>query len=169
MRRSGGLTSGGDASVVTKKFRPGTPLAIFKAAALYFALVFGTGFVLGTIRVLWAVPRFGERVAELMEQPLMLIATLLAARWVVRRFRIASMPLKCLGMGLIALCVLVASELIFVLRLRGLSVSEYIESRDPISGTVYLLLLGVFALMPWLVAKIEGNAGLASSDKPQKP
>jgi hypothetical protein len=36
--------------------------------------VFGTGFVLGPIRVLWAVPRLGERVAELMEAPLMLVA-----------------------------------------------------------------------------------------------
>lgn len=32
---------------------------ILKAAALYFGLVFGTGFVLGTIRVLWVVPRLG--------------------------------------------------------------------------------------------------------------
>lgn len=92
-----------------------------------------------------------------MEQPLMLVATILAARWIIRRSGIASMPLKCLGMGLIALGLLVASELIFVLRLRGLSLSEYIESRDPVSATVYLLMLGVFALMPWLVAKIEGN------------
>jgi hypothetical protein len=169
MRRIGVLTSGGDASVVKSKFQPRSPLAIFKAAALYFAIVFGTGFVLGTVRVLWAVPRFGERVAELMEQPLMLVATILAARWIVRGSGIASMSLKCLGMGLIALGLLVTSELIFVLRLRGLSLSEYIEGRDPVLGTVYLLMLGVFALMPWLVAKIEGNAGLASSDRSQKP
>jgi len=32
---------------------------ILKAAALYFGLVFGTGFVLETIRVLWVVPRIG--------------------------------------------------------------------------------------------------------------
>jgi hypothetical protein len=27
-----------------------------KAGMLYFAIVFGTGFVLGPIRILWAVP-----------------------------------------------------------------------------------------------------------------
>jgi hypothetical protein len=35
-------------------------MQIAKAAVLYFALVFGTGFVLGTIRTLWVVPRLGS-------------------------------------------------------------------------------------------------------------
>jgi hypothetical protein len=50
------------------------------AGALYFALAFGAGFVLGTIRVLWVVPRVGERTAELMETPIMLVVIMLAAR-----------------------------------------------------------------------------------------
>jgi hypothetical protein len=40
-----------------------------EAGVLYFALVFGAGFVLGTIRTLWGVPRAGGRKAELMEMP----------------------------------------------------------------------------------------------------
>ena len=31
-----------------------------KAGVLYFALVFGAGFALGLVRILLAVPRFGE-------------------------------------------------------------------------------------------------------------
>jgi hypothetical protein len=40
-----------------------------KAGVVYFALVFGAGFVLGTIRTLWVVAFFGARKAELMEMP----------------------------------------------------------------------------------------------------
>ena len=60
-------------------------MQILKAGALYFALVFGAGFVLGAIRILWIVPRFGTRIAELMETPIMFVVTILAARWIVRR------------------------------------------------------------------------------------
>ena len=41
-------------------------MQIVKAGVLYFALVFGVGFLLGPIRILWAVPHFGTRMAELM-------------------------------------------------------------------------------------------------------
>ena len=60
-------------------------LPILKAGVLYFALVFEAGFVLGTIRTLWIVPRLGTRLAELMETPIMFVITILAARWTVRR------------------------------------------------------------------------------------
>jgi hypothetical protein len=36
-------------------------LNILKAAVVYFALVFGAGFILGPIRILFIVPRFGVR------------------------------------------------------------------------------------------------------------
>ena len=67
-------------------------MQILKAGALYFALVFGAGFVLGTIRTLWVVPRLGMRVAELMETPIMLVVTIAAARWIVHRLVVPSVP-----------------------------------------------------------------------------
>jgi MFS family permease len=126
---------------------------VSKAAALYFAIVFGIGFVLGPIRVLWVVPRLGERAAELIEAPIMLAAIILTARWIVGRFDVALRPSRSLGIGLIALGLMLGAELVFVLRLRGLSFPDYIRARDPVSGTVYLVTLGVFALMPLLIAQ----------------
>lgn len=38
-------------------------MEILKVAVAYFALVFGAGFALGTIRILWMVPRLGTRMA----------------------------------------------------------------------------------------------------------
>jgi hypothetical protein len=55
-------------------------MQILKTGTLYFAFVLGVGFVLGSIRVLWAVPHFGARMAELMETPLMLLVIIVAAR-----------------------------------------------------------------------------------------
>jgi len=128
-------------------------MRILKAGTLYFALVFGVGFVLGTIRTLWVVPRFGTRMAELMETPIMFVVTILAARWIVRRLAVPPKPLSRLGMGCVGFGLLLVAEFTLVLWLRGLSISEYLASRDPVSGTVYYVMLGVFCLMPLLVAR----------------
>jgi len=65
-------------------------MQILKAGVLYFAFVFGAGFVLGSIRILWIVPRLGTRIAELMETPIMFAVTIVAARWIVRRLAVPS-------------------------------------------------------------------------------
>jgi len=124
-----------------------------KAAFLYFALVFGTGFVLGPVRLLWAVPRFGIRAAELMEMPIMLVVTIVAARWVIRRLGVPPTARSRLGMGGTALGLLLLAEFALVLRLRNLSIAQYLASRDPVSGTAYYAMLGVVAIMPLVVAR----------------
>jgi len=135
-------------------------MQILKTGALYFALVFGAGFVLGTIRVLLVVPRFGVRTAELMETPLMLVVTVLAARWVVRRLSLPPRPATRLGVGFVALGLLLLLEFTVVLWLQGLTIGEYFKSRDPVAGTVYIVILGVFAVMPLLVARKQEGSGL---------
>ena len=128
-------------------------MQILKAGVLYFTLVFGAGFVLGTFRILWVVPRFGIRMAELMETPIMFVVTIVAARWIVRRFAVPSTLQSRLGMGCIALGLLLVAEFTLVLWFRGLSISEYLASQDPVSGIVYYAMLGVFTIMPLLVAR----------------
>ena len=124
-----------------------------KAAVLYFAVVFGAGFLLGPIRIFWLVPRLGTRTAELLETPIMLAVIVLAARWVVRRLAISARWTHRLLMGAISLALMLLAEFALVLRLRGLSPWEYIATRDPVSGTVYYLSLLIFALMPFMVGR----------------
>ena len=123
-----------------------------KAGIVYFAVVFGAGFVLGPIRLLWAVPRFGVRIAELMETPVMVVVIIVAARTIVRRLAVPPTPAYRLGMGAVALGLLVGAELALTLPVRGLSPREYVAQYDPVSGVVFLAVLVVFAVMPLLAA-----------------
>lgn len=123
------------------------------AGLLYFATTFAVAFVLGAIRVLWLVPQVGTRAAELMEMPVLLVVIILGARWVVRRLAVPPVPAQRLGMGCVALGVLLLFEFTLVLWVRGMTFEDYLATRDPVSGTVYYLMLGVFALMPSWVAR----------------
>jgi hypothetical protein len=107
----------------TKKRR--AVMQLLKAGALYFALVFGAGFVLGPIRILWVVPRVGERTAELMEAPIMLVVIVLAARWIARRVAAPSTAPKLLGVGIVALGLTLVVEFTVVLPLRGFTIGEH--------------------------------------------
>jgi hypothetical protein len=123
-----------------------------KAGVVYFAMVFGTGFVLGTLRTLWIVPRLGVRTAELIEFPFMFIAIVVAAVWISRRLGKGggSSSIR-LTVGFLALALLLAAEVIMGVALLGLSPLEVFTSHDPVSGTVYYAMLGIFAGMPWLL------------------
>lgn len=118
-------------------------MRILKPALLYFAIVFGAGFILGPIRILLVVPRVGVRVAELIEAPIMLVVIVLASRGIVRRF-----PDISSSSGFLALFLMLGAELSLARVLQGISVREYIAARDPVSGTVYYALLIVFAILP---------------------
>lgn len=102
-------------------------MKILKAGAAYFGLVFGAGFLLGCIRVPFLVRRF-------------------------------SLPLDTairLGVGFVALGLAIAAEFLLALVLAERSVAEYLASRDPVSGSVYLVMLLVFALLPLILARIK--------------
>jgi hypothetical protein len=121
-----------------------------RAALAYLAIVLGTGFVLGMVRVPFLVPRLGERWAELLEMPVMAAVIFLAAGLVLRRFPAMRSPRRTWFVGLLGLGLMVASELALAIALQDRTLAEYIGSRDPVSGAVYLGLLLVFAPMPRL-------------------
>lgn len=127
--------------------------AALKAGVVYFGLVFGAGFILGPIRILAVVRRFGERVAELMEAPLMLIVIVLTARLVIRRMVPGATFGERLAVGLLGLALGLVFEFTFVSGLRGLTPADYFRQRDPVAGAVYYLILGLFSIMPILVER----------------
>lgn len=124
-----------------------------RAALLYFAVVFGVGFVLGVVRVLWVVPKIGAHAAELLEAPIMALAAFLTARWIVQRMEVPSAAPARLTMGFGALVLMLAAEFGLVLAVRGITFAEYLATRDPLTGTAYYLALLFFALAPPLVSR----------------
>ena len=124
-----------------------------RGALTYFALVFGAGFLLGMIRVPLVVPRIGERYAELAEMPFMLVAMLFAARHVMHKYGHDVGSGGLLALGTLALLLLLAAELLLTVLIAGRSVVDYLTGRDPVSGSVYIAMLIVFAAMPWLQAR----------------
>ena len=109
-------------------------------------------------RTTLVVPRTGVRWAELLETPLMLIASFWAARFILRRANPFE-GLQCLAIGIFALGLLLFAEVSLIL-VQGMTLPEYIASRDPVSGTAYLISLVVFAAMPMLMRRGRGHISL---------
>src|SRR5689334_10948057 len=105
-----------------------------KAALAYFALVFGAAFLLGTIRVLWVIPRMSgphaARTAELIELPILIVVMTFVARWVVRHFSLPSLRGSRLAVGFLSLAFVLVSEFIMI-RARGITLANYFATLDP--------------------------------------
>src|SRR3978361_74991 len=125
-------------------------LGTLRAALVYFALVLGAGFLLGLVRVPFIVPRIGERWAELAEMPFMAAVIYLSAVSVLRTFPSIRLHDRAWLVGFVALVLAVAAELGLAVALQSRTLAEYLAGRDRISGSVYLAMLVVFALMPTL-------------------
>jgi len=127
------------------------PALVARLALAYFASVFFIGFVLGVARTLWIAPRLGERVAELVEIPVMVVASFLVAR--VLMSRAAHVEIRAATLvGLAALALLLCAELAVVAFVRGQTLVDYVASRDPVSGSAYAIALLLFAAMPAVIS-----------------
>lgn len=122
-------------------------MGALRAGLAYFAWVFGAGFLLALVRIPFLVPRVGVRTAELLEAPVMLLVVLFASRWLAGRYSDLGRPGRLLA-GLLALGLLVLAELAVAWGQGLHSFADIIASRDPVSGSVYLASLFVFAIAP---------------------
>lgn len=130
---------------------------IFKVSLIYFGVVFGIGFILGMIRVPFIVPALGERTAEIIELPFMLGAVYFAARWIIYRYGLWSDITVAFAIGALSALFLLLIEFSVVLWLRGFTVREFLESRDPVAAVLYYLAVGLFALIPGLLVLWKRN------------
>jgi hypothetical protein len=131
-----------------------------KAGLVYFLLMFAFGWVLGPIRELWAVPSFGRMAAMLLEAVIMLIAMIVAARWVFQRFGVRPRFGSAI-VGLVAFGILVPAEIVGALWVRGLSLQEYLGSFATTPGVISLLMFLLLPAMPALVTLFTRGRVLA--------
>jgi len=132
-----------------------------KAGAVYFAIVYLAGFVLGTVRVLLLAPRTGEVAAVLLETPIMLAASWIASRWCTRRFGVPPEVRPRLAMGGAAFALLILGEF-------GVSILAFSRSWEGIvaaflapPGLIGLSAQVIFALLPLLQALLKRKRGQA--------
>jgi hypothetical protein len=142
-----------------KSLTTGRYLRAAEPGVVYFLVVFAVGWILGPIRTLWAVPRFGALAGALMEAPLMLISMLVAAKWAVRRFAVNSIN-AVIVMGAIAFGLLIPAE-IGGLWLRRLTLHEYLEGLISPPGIVSLALFLLFGAMPLLTVRARWREAIA--------
>ena len=119
-----------------------------KAGLIYFIIVFSTGFALGTVRVLLVVPRLGETAAVLIEAPIMLVVSWVAARWCIKLFGVSvSLSLRAL-MGTTAFSLLMLAELGVSVFAFGRSLSEHVAGYLTIGGGIGLAAQVAFGFFP---------------------
>jgi hypothetical protein len=123
--------------------------ASIKAGFAYFALVFALGFILGTARVLWLVPRLGETVAVLVELPVMLCASWIACGWLIGHLKISQRRQKAV-MGALAFTLLIAAEAGLGVFAFGQPFVEWMAELFRMPGILGLTSQIAFALMPLL-------------------
>ncbi|MBL8551594.1 MAG: hypothetical protein JNJ73_16525 [Hyphomonadaceae bacterium] len=125
-------------------------MRVAAAAAIYFALVFAAGLLLGPIRVLWLEPRMGETLATACEAPFLVLAMVFAAERARRWTRVAGPWPKFLAIGLLALVLQQAADFALGVALRGATLQTTLAHFTTPPGWIYAAALILFALMPLL-------------------
>ncbi|KAH7350515.1 hypothetical protein BKA65DRAFT_535677 [Rhexocercosporidium sp. MPI-PUGE-AT-0058] len=146
-------------NTTTTKTLPNLPLAtVIRLAFTYFGVVFSTGFLFGTIRQLYIIPMYHlpSSKAEIIEAPLMFIAVIVWANWLVNHYKTPPKPTVRLAVGLLGLGVMACVEFMgsrFVGE-RG-PVEESEEEWAGLARALYLFDLMVFGVMPWILMLME--------------
>jgi hypothetical protein len=125
------------------------------AGAVYFLALFVLGFILGTIRVMFVAPRFGELAATLAEVPIMLTAAFFACRWTIRRWQVPRTIAIRWTMMLWFLALLLLFETLLGVTLFGRTMAEQWVALTTPAELLGLAAQMIAALLPVLVGEGE--------------
>ena len=125
------------------------------AASAYFLTLFALGFVLGTVRVIFVVPRVGELAATIAEVPVMLAAAYFACRWAIRRWQVSPATAVRLAMIPWFLALLFLFEALLGVTLFGRSVAEQWVALSAPAGLVGISAQVIAAFLPLFVGRGE--------------
>ena len=112
----------------------------------YYAIVFSIAFALGVTRTLVIAPALGATIAVLIEVPLLVVVSWLAARRLLKDRPFALWQRAIIGA--IAFALTIASEVILAQLIRGQGISEWAAEVARPLGLVGLAGQIVFGLMP---------------------
>lgn len=124
---------------------------IVPAAIAFFALVFGAGFALGTIRVVVLQPYFGTNASRLLELPLMIVVSYFAARFITRRMGPATRD-RWLLIGLLAFLFLMAAEFLMGTFVFRMPLGTMLADLLTFTGALSLVAQSLIILFPALAA-----------------
>lgn len=123
-------------------------MSIIGAAACYFAIVFGAGFIAGTIRTLLLAPAMNEGLAVLIELPIMIAISWWACGFVLRRMKpVPDLPAR-IAVGTIAFALMLAAETVVSLALAGLTFRQHLALYAALPAQLGLLGQLFFAAFP---------------------
>lgn len=126
-----------------------------KAGIAYFVIVFGVGFILGTIRLVIFVPHLGELSSTLIELPIILTAAWFICARLLSLFSVAAQWTSRLGMGAIAFGLLMTAELGLSVFLLGNSVGEHLSAYGSSYRALGLAGQVIYATFPLLQPRIR--------------
>jgi hypothetical protein len=152
------------------KVIPSLPLkAVIRLALIYFGVVFSTGFFFGVIRQLYIIPTYqlSSSNAKIIEAPLMFIAVIVWANWLVNHYEIPAKATVRLAVGLLGLGVMTCLEFAGsrFSGERGPTEESRNENLAGVSRALYLFDLMVYGLMPWVLMVTEKGHGKQKAEK----
>jgi hypothetical protein len=125
------------------------------AGVVYFMIVFGVGFLLGTFRVLVVIPAIGEISAVVAELPIILAISWLSCERLISRFDVVAKLGPRLAMGGLAFSLLMIAEVAVSVLVFGRTFTEHLESYWSTPGILGLVGQLAFGMFPALQLAIE--------------